>query len=69
MSIMSLLSIEKTRKECLVLVARVNWFGVIVRSSSHITGCRLDSWEDLIENKRSSRDANIGFILGSLGGR
>ena len=42
MSIMTLLSIEKTRKECFVLVGGVNCFGVIVRSSSHITGCRLD---------------------------
>ena len=49
MSIMSLLSNEKTRKECFVLVGRVNFFGVIVRSSSHITGCRLDWWEDLME--------------------
>ena len=49
MSIMRLLSIEKTRKECFVLVARLNCFGVIVRSSSHITGCRLDRWEDLIQ--------------------
>ena len=49
MSIMSLLSIEKTRKECFVLVGRVNCFGVIVSSSSHITGCRLDRWEDLME--------------------
>ena len=49
MSIMSLLSIEKTRKECFFLVERVNCFGVIVRSSSHITGCRLDGWEDLME--------------------
>ena len=32
-----------------VLVARVNCFGVIVRSSSHITGCRLERWEDLME--------------------
>ena len=47
MSIMSLLSIEKRRKECFVLVRGVNCFGVIVRSSSHITGCRLDRWEDL----------------------
>ena len=49
MSIMSLLGIEKTRKEYFVLVERVNCFGVIVRSSSHITGCRLDRWEDLME--------------------
>ena len=28
---------------------RSKLFGVIVRSSSHITGCRLDWWEDLIE--------------------
>ena len=49
MSIMSLLSIEKMIKECFVLVGRVNHFGVIVRSSSHITGCRLDTWEDLVE--------------------
>ena len=41
--------IEKTRKECFVLVGGVNCFGTIVRSSSHITGCRLDSWEDLME--------------------
>ena len=49
MSIMSLLSIEKTRKECFVLVRGVNCLGVIVRSSSHLTGCRLDRWEDLME--------------------
>ena len=49
MSIMSLLSIEKTRKECFVLVGGVNCFGVIVRLSSHITRCRLDRWEDLME--------------------
>ena len=49
MSIMSLLSIEKTKKEFFVLVGGVNCFGVIVRSSSHITGCRLDRWEDLME--------------------
>ena len=35
---MSLLSIEKTRKECFVLVGGVNCFSVIVRSSWHITG-------------------------------
>ena len=46
---MSLLSIEKTRKECFVFVGGVNVFGVIVRSSPHITGCRLDRWEDLME--------------------
>ena len=34
MSIMSLLSIEKTSKECFVLVGGVNCFGVIVPSSS-----------------------------------
>ena len=49
MSIMSLLSIEKTKEECFVSVGGVNCFGVIVRSSSHITGCRLDTWEDLME--------------------
>ena len=49
MSIMILVSIEKTRKEFFVLVEGVNCFGVIVRSSSHITGCRLDRWEDLME--------------------
>ena len=43
---MSLLSIEKTRK---VLVGGVNCFGAIMRSSSHITGGRLDKWEDLME--------------------
>ena len=48
MSITSLLSIEKTKKECLVLVRGVNCFGVILSSSSHITGCRLDRWEDLM---------------------
>ena len=50
MSIMSLLSIEKARKECFVLVRGVNCFGVIVRSSSHIAGCSLDRWEDLMEH-------------------
>ena len=49
MSIMSLLSIEKTRKECFFLVGGANCFGVIVRSSLHITGCRLDRWKDLME--------------------
>ena len=49
MSIMSLLSIEKTRKECFVLVGGVNCFGVMLRSSSHITECRLDRLEDLVE--------------------
>ena len=49
MSIMSLLSIEKTRKECFVLEGGVNCFGVIVRSSPHITGCRLGKYEDLME--------------------
>ena len=48
MSIMSL-SIEKTKKECFVLEGGVNCFGVNVRSSSSITGCRLDWWEDLME--------------------
>ena len=47
---MSLLSSEKTRKECFVSVERVNCFGVIVRSSSHITGCRIGRWKDLMEN-------------------
>ena len=71
MIIMSLLSIERTRKECFVLVGEVNCFGVIVPSSSNITECRLGRWEDLmeytngllvtLENKRSSRDANIDF--------
>ena len=28
---------------------RSKFFGVIVRLSSHITGCRLDRWEDLME--------------------
>ena len=46
---MSLLSIEKTRKKWFVLVEGVNCFGVIVRSSSHITGCRQDRWDDLME--------------------
>ena len=49
MSIMSLLSIEKTRKECFVLVGGVNCFGVIVRLYSLIMGCRFDRWEDLME--------------------
>ena len=49
MSIMNLLSIEKKRKKCLVLVGGVNCFGVIVRLSSHTMRCRLDRWEDLIE--------------------
>ena len=43
MSIMSLLSIEKTKKECFVCVGGVNCFGVIVLSSSHITEGRLTS--------------------------
>ena len=34
--IMSLLSIEKTRKECFVLVRRVNFFDVIKRIFYHI---------------------------------
>ena len=51
MSVMSSLSIEKTREECFVLVGRVNCFGVIlIRNcnfypSPHITG--LDWWEEL----------------------
>ena len=48
MSIMSLLSNEKTRKECFVLLGRVNCFGVVVRLSPYITGCRLDRWEGLM---------------------
>ena len=28
---------------------RSKLFGVIVPSSPHITGCRLDRWEDLME--------------------
>ena len=38
---MSLLSIEKTRKECFVSVESVNPFGVIVRSSLQITDVDL----------------------------
>ena len=49
MSIMSLLSIEKTKKECFLMVERVHCFSSIVSSSSHITGCRLDRGEDLME--------------------
>ena len=49
MSIVSLLSIEKTMKECFVLVGGVNCFGVIVPSSSLITGFRLGRWEDLMK--------------------
>ena len=45
---MILVSIEKTKKECFVLVGGVNCFGVSARSSSHITGCRFDRWEDLM---------------------
>ena len=45
MSIMSLLSIEKAREECFVLVG-VNRFGVIVRVFQHITVCALNRWED-----------------------
>ena len=48
MSITSLLSIEKTRKERFS-GKRSKLFGVIVRSSPHITGCRLGRWEDLME--------------------
>ena len=48
MSIVSLLSIEKTRKERFS-GKRSKLFGVIARSSRHITGCRLDMWEDLME--------------------
>ena len=44
MSSMSLLSIEKTRKKCFVLVG-VNCFGVILRSSPYIMECRLDTSE------------------------
>ena len=56
-----------TKKECFILV-EVNCFGVIVLLSPHITGCRLDSWEDLMEymvifeNKRFSKDANTVFF-------
>ena len=51
MSIMNLLSIEKTRKECFVLVGGVNCFGVIVRSSPHIIACTIgfDRWEHLMK--------------------
>ena len=35
-----------------VLVRGVNCFGVIVRSSPHVTGFRLDCWEDLMEYMR-----------------
>ena len=49
MSVMTLFSIEKARNECFVLVGKENYFFVIVRSSSHITGCRLDRWEDMME--------------------
>ena len=28
---------------------RSKLFGVLVRSSPHIMGCRLDRWEDLME--------------------
>ena len=68
MSVKSLLSIEKTRKECFVMLGGVSCFGVIVRSSLY------SRWKDLMEymvwllvtfeNKRSSRDENIDFILG-----
>ena len=68
MSIMSLLSIEKTRKECFVLVGGVNCFGVIVRClrisrDVDLTGGRI-WWSRLLvtlENKRSSRDAKNFF--------
>ena len=30
-------------------LGKSKFFGVIVRFSSHITGCRLDRWEDLME--------------------
>ena len=46
---MSLLSVEKKSKERFVLVREVNGFGVFLRLSSHIMGCRLDGWEDLME--------------------
>ena len=46
MSIMSLMSIEKVRKEGFVLVREVKCF---VRSSPHITGFRFDRWKDLME--------------------
>ena len=59
MSIMSLLSIEKAREECFVLVG-VNRFGVIVRVFQHITVCALNRWEDYgnrqpLENPRDQR--------------
>ena len=39
----------RRRGRNVVLVEGVNCFGVIVLSSSHIMGCRLDKWEDLME--------------------
>ena len=56
---MSLLSIEKMRKECFVLVGGVNCFGVIVLSSSHITGCGLDRWEGRL--RRCERCENVSI--------
>ena len=35
------------REKCLIFSE--DRFGVIVRSSPHITECRIDRWEDLIE--------------------
>ena len=61
MSIMSLLSIEKKREECFVLVGGVHNFGVIVRSSPHIMKYRFDWWEDLMEN--SSMILNLQNIF------
>ena len=60
------MSIEKTREECFFLVG-VNCFGVIVRSSPHIKGCRHDWWEDLplvrdsqsVEKTRTEKTSNV----------
>ena len=49
MSIISLLSIEKTIKDFFIFVGGVNFYGSSVGSSPHITGCRLNRWKDLME--------------------
>ena len=78
MSIMSFLSIEKTRKVSFVLVGGLNCFSVIVcitlRISQDVdlTGGKIDRVHGLLEtleNRHSSKDANIDFILKYLGRR
>ena len=49
MSIMSLLIIEKTRKECFCLGKKSKLFWCSCAFVFVIMGCKLDRWEDLME--------------------